>query len=119
VSKRETPMTRWYWQRVGGTLIEEFCVVPRSRACGIRLLDGVIIKDGPLQIARRSDISVEGKDITEERAAKTQAGGARGGATIAPLVARHSESIAISRPPGYVEAEGKVSANLNTRARRR
>jgi len=56
-------MIHWYWQHVRGTLIEEFCVVPRSRTCGIRLLDGVIIKDGPFQIARLPDISVEGKDI--------------------------------------------------------
>lgn len=29
MSRRETPMTRWYWKQVGGTLIEEFCVVER------------------------------------------------------------------------------------------
>ena len=63
MSKRETPMTRWYWQQVGGTLVEEYCAVRRSRTCGIRLLDGVIIKGGELRIARQSEVAVEGKDI--------------------------------------------------------
>ena len=39
MSKHETPMTRWYWHQVGGTLIEEFCAVRGSRSCGTRLLD--------------------------------------------------------------------------------
>jgi hypothetical protein len=63
MSKLETPMTRWYWQQVGGTLIEEFCAVPRTSTCGARLLDGVIIKGGEFRIAPRSEVSVEGQDI--------------------------------------------------------
>ena len=56
MSKHETPMTRWYWQQVGGTLIEEFCAVRGSRSCGVRLLDGVIVKGGPFVIARKADV---------------------------------------------------------------
>lgn len=63
MSKLETPMTRWYWQQVGGTLIEEFCAVRRTRTCGPRLLDGVIIRGGEFRIARQSEISVEDRDI--------------------------------------------------------
>jgi hypothetical protein len=63
MSKHETPMTRWYWQHVGGTLVEEFCAVRRSPTCGIRLLDGVIVKGGELRIARQSEVAIEGKDI--------------------------------------------------------
>lgn len=63
MSKLETPMTRWYWQQVGGTLIEEFCAVRRSRTCGQRLLDGIIIKGGECRIARQSEVSIEGQDI--------------------------------------------------------
>jgi hypothetical protein len=63
MSKLETPMTRWYWQQVGGTLVEEFCAVRRSRTCGTRLLDGVIIKGEEHRIARQSEVSVEGKEI--------------------------------------------------------
>jgi hypothetical protein len=44
MSKHEMPMIRWYWQQVGGTLIEEFCAVPRSQDCSNRMIDGVIIK---------------------------------------------------------------------------
>jgi hypothetical protein len=47
MSKRETPMTRRYWERVGGTLIEEFVMVPRgSPENGWRAADGLIIVDG-------------------------------------------------------------------------
>jgi hypothetical protein len=41
MSRRETHMTLWYWQQVGGTLIEEFMLVPRAEA-GRRLVDAVI-----------------------------------------------------------------------------
>jgi hypothetical protein len=34
MSKLETPMTRRYWKRVGGTLLEEFLVVPRGPGVG-------------------------------------------------------------------------------------
>jgi len=63
MSKLETPMTRWYWQQVGGTLIEEFCAVTRSEDCSNRLIDGVIIKGEEFRIARQSEIDVSGKDI--------------------------------------------------------
>lgn len=63
MSKHETLMTRWYWQQVGGTLIEEFVAVERSATCGRRLLDGVIIQDGEFKIARQFEVSIEGKDI--------------------------------------------------------
>ena len=56
-------MTRLYWQQAGGTLIEEFCAVPRSSNCCVRLINGIIIKDRPHQIARQSEVSIEGKDI--------------------------------------------------------
>ena len=74
MSKHETPMTRWYWQQVGGTLIEEFCAVRGSRSCGIRLLDGVIVKDGPFVIARQSDVSLKGQDIIVVQAKASRLG---------------------------------------------
>jgi hypothetical protein len=63
MSKLEMPMTHWYWKQVGGTLIEEFCAVPPSRSCGMRLLDGLIIKGGEFRIASHSEVSVEGQDV--------------------------------------------------------
>ena len=57
-------MTRWYWRKIGGTLMEEFCAVPRSKTCGTRILDAVIIKGGPTIRLRRHDASlIKGKDI--------------------------------------------------------
>lgn len=56
-------MTRWYWQQVGGTLIEEFCAVRGAQGCGVRLLDGVIVTGGPFRISRQSEISLEGQDV--------------------------------------------------------
>lgn len=63
MSKHETPMTRWFWQQVGGTLIEEFHAVRRTESCNERYLDGVIIKGTPTIIARQSEVAIEGRDI--------------------------------------------------------
>ena len=63
MSKHETPLTRKYWQSVGGTLVEEFPVVRRSSASAQRLLDGLIVLDGNNRIARANDVTVEGMDV--------------------------------------------------------
>ena len=63
MSNRETPMTRWYWKQVGGTLVEEFRAVKRTETCSQRLIDGVILPDGPHEIATRRDVELEGQDI--------------------------------------------------------
>jgi hypothetical protein len=56
-------MIRWYWQQVGETLIEEFCAVERSGSCSTRLLDAVIIKDGPFEASHWRRVSVKDRDI--------------------------------------------------------
>jgi len=63
MSKLETPLTRRYWKSVGGTLIEEFAAVGRATDHGTRLIDGVIIKNGPRRIAKKSEVDLEGKEI--------------------------------------------------------
>ena len=63
MSKLETPMTRAYWDEVGGTLIEEFQVVKRTPTRGQRLLDAVIIPDGPNEIRHWSEVDISGKDV--------------------------------------------------------
>jgi hypothetical protein len=40
-------MTRWYWEQLGGALIEEFPVVRRGPGISVRLLDGLILLDQP------------------------------------------------------------------------
>ena len=52
MSKHETPLTRRYWDKVGGTLVEEFPVVKRSTTSAQRLLDGLIVFDGKIRIAK-------------------------------------------------------------------
>ena len=47
LSKHETPLTRWFWQQIGGELIEEYCLVPRSRMGSGRWTDGVLLPDRP------------------------------------------------------------------------
>jgi hypothetical protein len=74
MSKLETPMTRWYWTQIGGTLVEEFCAVRRGPCCGTRLLDGVIIKGGDHRIARQGDVSIEGEDIVIVQAKASRLG---------------------------------------------
>ena len=51
MAKLETPLTRRYWQEIGGTLIEEFPAVRRGPNQGGRWLDGVVILDAPHLIA--------------------------------------------------------------------
>ena len=63
MGKLETPMIRWYWQQMGGMLIEEFVAVEGTALYGRRIIDGVIIKDGEFRSAPQSDVSLEGKDI--------------------------------------------------------
>ena len=63
MSKHETPLTRRYWEEVGGTLIEEFPAVLRGSGNAQRLLDGVIVVGEPTRIARASEVSIKGKDI--------------------------------------------------------
>lgn len=48
MSPNETAMLRRFWNETGGTLIEEFCAVSWQREQqGRRLIDGVIVLDGP------------------------------------------------------------------------
>ena len=63
MSKRETPLTRRYWQSVGGALIEEFPAVLRTQESAQRLLDGVIILGENKAIVKHSDVDIKGKDI--------------------------------------------------------
>lgn len=63
MSKKETPLTRRYWQSVGGALIEEFPAVLRTESSAQRLLDGVIVLGENKAIVKHSDIDIKGKDI--------------------------------------------------------
>ena len=63
MSKRETPLTRRYWQEIGGTLIEEFPAVRRGPNQGRRSLDGVVILDAPHLIANHREVEIENRDI--------------------------------------------------------
>jgi hypothetical protein len=64
MSKHETPMTLWYWEKVGGILIEEFMVVPKSSGACRRLVDGIIIKSTKKErMPIGSRPSLEGKDV--------------------------------------------------------
>jgi hypothetical protein len=63
MSKHETPMTRWYWKQVGGTLIEEFIAVHGGADRGIRVLDAIILPSEEFRIAKQYEVSIEGKDV--------------------------------------------------------
>ena len=64
MSRRETPMTRWYWEKVGGTLIEEFMAVPRSTGQARRLLDGLIVLGEKRErVPSGTGIDIAGKDV--------------------------------------------------------
>ena len=63
MSKLETPLIRRYWKEIGGTLIEEFPAVRRTKSSGQRLLDAVILPDGETRIASWREVIIEGEDI--------------------------------------------------------
>ena len=63
MSKLETPMTRWYWQQIGGILIEEFPAVKKGKDRSPRYIDGVIILGRETKIAKASEVSITGEDI--------------------------------------------------------
>lgn len=63
MSKRETPLTRRYWREIGGTLIEEFLAVRSGPNQGKRLIDGVVVLDGPHVIASHGEVEIENREI--------------------------------------------------------
>ena len=63
MSKHESPMIEHYWQQVGGTLVVEFPVVKRTRTCGRRLIDAVILPNREKRIAHWREVSLEGEEV--------------------------------------------------------
>jgi hypothetical protein len=65
MSKNETQLTVRYWEEVGGTLIEEFYMVPSTPSQGKRVADGVIIKGGENKRlpAGQRKVDLKGKDV--------------------------------------------------------
>jgi len=55
VSKHETPITRWYWQQLGGLLVEEYCLVDRGPTCSARWVDALVLPEQETRIAVRGE----------------------------------------------------------------
>lgn len=63
MSKLETPITRKYWEQVGGTLIEEFVMISRGKNSEKRVIDAIIIPEGEKKIVDQKSINLKGKKI--------------------------------------------------------
>jgi hypothetical protein len=63
MSKHETPLTRKYWNEIGGILIEEFPAVLKGVNHSQRLMDGIILLGEQKKIASWKNIEIKGKDI--------------------------------------------------------
>ena len=63
MSKNGTPITRAYWNKIGGTLVEEFPIVNKNENSARRIIDGLIIIDGPKRIAKAKEVSIKNKDV--------------------------------------------------------
>ena len=74
MSKHETPMTRWYWRRVGGLLIEEYPVVLPGANHGVRRLDGLIIRDAPEGRVYGKRVDISGQDVIVVQAKDSRLG---------------------------------------------
>lgn len=103
MSKLETPMIRWYWEQIGGTLCEEFRAVRRSATYGQRLLDGVIIPNGPRTAVHWRDASLKNRDVVVVQAKASRLGMYLMGQTLfsaqllAPFGPRSVRSVALCR----------------------
>lgn len=73
MSKHETPMTRWYWGTIGGTLIEEYYLVFRGDGCAGRWVDALMLPERETRIGTPRE-SIE---IGSERAVLVQAKASR------------------------------------------
>ena len=74
MSKNETPMIRWYWNQVGGTLVEEFPAVCRTALCGQRLLDAIILPKRETRIAQWREVALEGEEVIVVQAKASRLG---------------------------------------------
>ena len=66
VNDGEPPITRRYWERVGETLLQEYCVVRRRPGVGPRWIDAIIILGGDHRIAPRAEhasLGLDGRDL--------------------------------------------------------
>jgi hypothetical protein len=63
MSKHETPLTRWYWEKVGGLLIEEFPAVKASPNQAQRLLDGLIVLGEPTARTSAREFDLTDRDV--------------------------------------------------------
>jgi hypothetical protein len=53
MSKHETPITRWYWQKLGGLLVEEYCLI--ERGAHRRLADAIVLPERETRLAHRGE----------------------------------------------------------------
>lgn len=56
-------MTHWYWSQIGGTLVEEFPLTPRSKTSAGRWVDGLILPDGANRQATPGEVDLDGKEV--------------------------------------------------------
>ena len=63
MSKNETPLTRRYWDEIGGTLAEEVSVVKAHEGAGGRWLDALILPAGTNRVAKPHEVDITGQDV--------------------------------------------------------
>ena len=88
-------MTLWYWQQTGGTLIEEFPVIGRGTAQGLRLLDGLIVLDGEtFRMPPRTLIPLRDRKVVVVQAKNNRLGMSLAGQTLfsLELVRKHFDA---------------------------
>jgi hypothetical protein len=93
MSKHEMPMIRWYWEQVGGTLVEEFPAIHRGPTWGPRWLDGVILLHGERRIAKASEVSFENADVVIIQAKNSRLGMYLMGQALFSIVYRAASSV--------------------------
>lgn len=63
LSLHETPLTRKYWQQIGGTLVEEFPIIMGTKYNGRRVVDAIILPDEEFTIKKPSEVDIRNKRV--------------------------------------------------------
>ncbi len=64
MGKLEVPMTLWFWQMLGGLLIEESLALRRTANQGQRLINAVIVLgDKKRRLTRGAEFDLAGRDV--------------------------------------------------------
>lgn len=115
----ETPMTREYWSKIGGTLVEEYPVVRRTSAQSPRKIDGLILPERPNEVIEERQAGhlpkafFHGREVVVVQTKKKRLGRyLMGQATFSPMLVEKFLKPAAVRPVALCSTADPLLAGL-------